>query len=101
MGRSEGARFKLKRKPSEEELEQTCEAAESAARRALFAEFDPKQISDFEIAIETVGDRPLYLSVEISVFSNFPPDRLKDIVDKACDEAFRAAEKKAKELNYA
>jgi hypothetical protein len=35
------------------------------------------------------------------VFSNFPPDRLKDLADKACDEAFRAAEKKAKELNYA
>lgn len=98
MNSSESAQLRLKRKLTQEEIEEICEAAENAARNALFAKVNPKQVSDFEIAVEATGDKPLTLTIDFSAFSSFPTDRLGRLIDEACDNALRAAEQKAKEL---
>jgi len=95
---SESAQVRLKRKLTQDEIEEICEAAENAARSHLFTKVNPKQVSDFEIAVEATGDKPLTLTVDISVFSSFPTDRLCRLIDEACDSALKAAEQKAKEL---
>jgi len=98
---SENAQLKLRRDPSQEELEQICEAAENAARDFLFTQFNPKLMLDLEISVESTGDAPLILDIEISVSPAKGVDDLSDLVDKACDKAFEAAEEKARELNVA
>ena len=98
MDCSESARLRLKRKLTQEEIEEICEAAEKAARNALFTEVKLKQVSDFEIAVEAAGDKPLTLTVDFSAFSNLPLDKLGKLVDEACDSSLKAAEKKAREL---
>jgi hypothetical protein len=95
---SESAKLRLRRKLTQNEIEEICEAAENAARSALFTKVNPKQVSDFEIAMEATCDKPLTLTVDISVFSSFPTDGLSRLIDEACDNALKAAEQKAKEL---
>jgi len=95
---SESSQLRLKRKLTQDEIEEICEAAENAARSDLFTKVNPKQVSNFEIAVEATGDKPLTLTVDFSVISGFPTDRLGRLIDEACDNAFKAAEQKAKEL---
>ncbi|WP_455280295.1 DUF3194 domain-containing protein [[Eubacterium] cellulosolvens] len=98
---SENEYFKLKRSPTEQELETICDSAEDAARNIIFKKFDPKQITDLDIAIESYGDKPLTLTVDISIYPRNSNEELDKLVDIACDEALRAAEMKAKELKIA
>lgn len=101
MNSSENAQPTLKRKLTQEEIEEICETAEKAARNALFTKVKLKQVPDFEIAVEASGDKPLILTVDFSAFSNLPLDMLGEMIDEACDISLKAAEKKAKELGVA
>ncbi|MBS7622522.1 DUF3194 domain-containing protein [Candidatus Bathyarchaeota archaeon] len=94
-------RSRLKRRLKQEEIEEICEAAEDAARKTLFAELSQKQVSDFEIAVEATGDKPLTLTVDISASPGLSNRRLGRLIEEACDRAFEAAEQKAKELGVA
>jgi hypothetical protein len=98
---SENEHLKLKRSPTEEELETICASAEDAARNIIFKKFNPKQIMDLDIAIESYGDKPLTLEVDISIYPRNSNEELDKLIEIACDEALKAAEKKAKELKIA
>jgi hypothetical protein len=95
------SRIRLKRRLKQEEIEKICEAAEDAARRSLFSTLSPKQVSDFEIAVEVTGDKPLTLTIDISASPDLSNGRLGRLIEEACDRGFEAAEQKAKELGVA
>ena len=91
--------IELSREPTTEEIEQICMAAEEAARRVLFRKISLKQVSDLDVTIEALGDKPLVLNVDIGVELLVGDENLQALVDKATDAAFLAAEAKAQELD--
>jgi hypothetical protein len=91
--------IELKRKPTSLEVEQICTAAEEAARRLLLSRVSLKQVSDLDVTIEALGDKPLLLSVDVAIELLSGNQDVEDLVDKATDAAFSAAEAKARELD--
>ncbi len=91
--------IELTRKPTEEEVEQICLAAEEAARNHLLSKVPLKQVSDLDVMVEAVGDKPLAISVDVGIEVSSGNQDLEPLVDEATERAFSAAEAKAKELN--
>ncbi len=91
--------FQFKRKPTTDEIEQICEAAQDAARKHLLSKVSLKQISDLDVTVEAEGDKPLVVYVDVAVELESGDQDLNPLVDEATDIAFSAAETKAKELN--
>ncbi len=91
--------IELRRKPTAEEVEQICLAAEEAANRRLLSKIPLKRMSDLDVVIEAVGDKPLILNVDVAIELLSGDQDLEALVDEATDAAFIAAEAKAKELN--
>lgn len=87
------------RTPTTEEIEQICEAAQEAARSHLLSKVSLKQISDIDVTVEAVGDKPLVVSVDVAIELESGNQDVEPIVDEATDMAFVAAETKARELN--
>ncbi len=98
---SENEYIELNRPPTEQELETICDSAEDAARKIIFKKVDPKQITDLDITIESHGDKPLTLIVDIFISPRNSNDEISKLIDIACNEALRAAEMKVKELKIA
>lgn len=90
--------IELIRAPTDEEIEQMCLAAEDAARRHLMSKIPLKRISDLDVMVEAVGDKPLMLSVDVAIELTSGNDDLDPLVDGATDLAFSAAEAKARDL---
>jgi hypothetical protein len=57
-----------------------------------------KRLSDLDVMIEAIGDKPLMLSVDIAIELASGNDDVDPLVDDATDLAFSAAEAKAREL---
>ena len=76
-----------------------CLAAQEAARNHLLSKVSLKRISDIDVTIEAVGDKPLTLLVDVAVELESGSEDMDPLVDEATDIAFEAAEKKARELN--
>ena len=91
--------IEFKRKPTAEEVEQICEAAQEAARKHLLSRISVKQISDLDVTIEAVGDKPLVVSIDVAIELESGDLDLDPLVDEATNMAFSAADAKAKELN--
>ena len=91
--------IELSRKPTTEEIEQICIAAEEAARRVLFNKISLKQVSDLDMTIEASGDKPLVLDVDIGVELLVRDENLQALVDKATNAALLAADAKVRELD--
>ncbi len=87
------------RTPTTEEIEQICEAAQEAARNHLLSKVSLKQISDIDVTVEAVGDKPLVVSVDVAIELESGNQDVEPIVDEATDMAFAAAETKARELD--
>ena len=87
------------RKPTTEEVEQICEAAQEAARKHLMSRISVKQISDLDVTIEAVGDKPLIVSIDVAIELESGDLDLEPLVDEATNMAFSAADAKARELN--
>jgi hypothetical protein len=90
--------IELIRAPTDEEIEQMCLAAEDAARKHLMSKIPLKRLSDLDVMIEAIGDKPLMLSVDVAVELASGNDDVDPLVDDATDLAFSAAEAKAREL---
>ena len=90
--------IELIRAPTDEEIEQMCLAAEEAARRHLMSKIPLKRLSDLDVMVEAVGDKPLMLSVDVAIELTSGNDDVDPLVDDATDLAFSAAEAKAREL---
>lgn len=91
--------IEFKRKPTPEEVEQICEAAQEAARKHLLSMISVKQISDLDVTIEAVGDKPLVVSIDVAIELESGDLDLEPLVDEATNLAFSAADAKARELN--
>lgn len=89
----------LVRKPTTEEVEEICLAAEEAARRELLRKVSLKHVSDLDVTVEALGDKPLTLNVDVGIELIFENEDLQATVNRATDAAFQAAELKARELN--
>ncbi len=87
------------RTPTEDEIEQICEAAQEAARKHLLSQVSVKQIGELDVTVEAVGDKPLAVSVDVAIELTSGNLNLDPLVDEATDRAFSAAEAKARELN--
>jgi hypothetical protein len=90
--------IEFSRPPTAEEIEQICEAAQEAARKHLLSKVSLKQISDLDVTVEAVGDKPLLISIDVAIELETGNQDLEPIVDEATDAAFSAADTKAKEL---
>jgi hypothetical protein len=91
--------IELSRKPTQDEVEQICVAAEEAARTELLRKVSLKRVSDLDVTIEALGDKPLILNIDVSVELLLADENLQAFVDKATHAAFAAAESKVRELN--
>jgi len=90
--------IELKRKPTADEIEEICVAADEAARRTLFSKISVKRVSDLDVTVEAIGDKPLFLAVEVGVELLIGAEDVQPLVDDATDAAFQAAETKVNEL---
>ena len=89
----------LVRKPTTEEVEQICLAAEEAARKEILRKVSLKRVSDLDVTVEALGDKPLTLNIDVGIELTSGDEDLQAAVNKATDVAFMAAELKARELN--
>jgi hypothetical protein len=90
--------IEFSRTPTTEEIEQICEAAQEAARSHLLRKVSVKSISDLDVTIEAVGDKPLIMLVDVAIELETGDQDLTPLVDEATEMAFSAAESKAREL---
>ncbi len=91
--------IELRRKPTTEEIEQICLAAEEAAQKHLLSKVSLKRVSDLDVTVEAVGDKPLVVYVDVAIELSAGNENLDPLVDEATDRAFSAAEAKARELD--
>ena len=91
--------IELIRELSNDEIEQICVAAEEAAKRELLTKIQLKRVSDLDVTVEAIGEKPLILSIDVSIELLIGNEDLQPLVDKATDAAFSAADAKARELN--
>ena len=91
--------IELKREPTTEEIEQICTAAEEAAKQHLLSKVPLKRISDLDVMVEALGDKPLNVNIEVAIELTSGAQDLDALVEEATELAFSAAEAKFKELN--
>jgi len=91
--------IELTRTPTETEIEEMCLAAQEAARTHLLSKISIKRISDIDVTVEAIGDKPLTLSVDVGIELESGDEDMGPLVDEATDAAFLAAERRAMELN--
>jgi hypothetical protein len=91
--------IELKRRPTTEEVEEICSAAEEAARKHLLSKVSLKRVSDLDVTVEAIGDKPLVVNVDVSIELSMGKENLQSLVDEATQLAFSAAEAKARDLN--
>ena len=73
-------------------------AAEEAARRHLLSRAPLKRLSDLDVTVDAVGDKPLVINIEVAIELQSGNQDLQPLVDEATDLAFSAAEEKVREL---
>lgn len=76
-----------------------CLAAQEAARNHLLSTVSIKRVSDIDVTVEAIGDKPLTLFVDVAIELEAGNEDMDPLVDEATDLAFRAAERKARELS--
>jgi len=76
-----------------------CLEAQEAARTHLMSKVSLKRISDIDVTVEAIGDKPLTLLVDVGIELDSGNEDMEPLVDEATEIAFLAAEKKARELN--
>jgi hypothetical protein len=90
--------IELVRELTSEEVEQICVAAEEAARKHLLSRVSVKSISELDVTVEALGDKPLVVNIDVAIELVGSNQDLQNLVDQATDLAFSAAEAKAREL---
>lgn len=91
--------IEFKRKPTTEEIEEICSAAEEAARQLILSKVGLKRVEDLDVMVEAEGDKPLRLNVEVAVEPTSSMPNLEALVEEATKTAFSAAEAKVRELD--
>jgi hypothetical protein len=91
--------IEFKRIPTTDEVEQICAAAEEAAKKYLLSKVPLKHVSDLDVTVDAMGDRPLVVNVDVAIdLANGNQDS-QALVNEATKLAFSAVEAKARELD--
>jgi len=90
--------IELTRELTVEEVEQICTAAEEAARKHLLSRVPLKHVSELDVTVDAVGDKPLVVNIDVAIELAGGSQDVRALVDEATDLAFSAAEAKAREL---
>ena len=88
----------LRRRPSSSEIEKICLAAEEAVERYFASLKRLKNYEDIAIVVKAEGEKPLNLSIEVVMDPTLQTAQSQELLKQAAEEAFKAAEDKAKEL---
>lgn len=85
---------------TDDQIEEVCAAAESAARKHIFSRVSPKQVDKLDISVEAEGAKPVNFTVEIdlSLLPETKGVKDKTIVNEAIAEAFKTIEKYLRKL---
>ncbi len=89
---------RLRRRPSPSEIEKICLAAEEAVESYLARVGGLKSYRDIGIVICADGEKPLRLTVDVIVEPSLHTPESDNILKDATEQAFKAAEEKAKAL---
>lgn len=90
--------LELSRRPSLDEIELICKAAEEGARAFLLSKISLKRITDLDVIVEATGDKPLVLDIEVGLELVEDAPEIEGLVKEATSAAFSAAELKVREL---
>ncbi|MEM3704104.1 MAG: DUF3194 domain-containing protein [Candidatus Bathyarchaeia archaeon] len=84
-----------------EQVEELCSIAEKAAREYILSRVPPKRVETLSISVETEGEKPLTLTVEVElILSPFIKNYgAQNLADGAVKEAFASVEKYLRELS--
>jgi hypothetical protein len=86
---------------SEDQMQELSEMAEKAARNYILSKVPQRKITTLDIDIETVGPKPVTISIEIDLALS-PLEKAYDaekLADEATEKAFEAIEKHLGELS--
>ncbi|MEM1551451.1 MAG: DUF3194 domain-containing protein [Candidatus Bathyarchaeia archaeon] len=83
-----------------EQIEELCSKTEEAAREYVLSKVPPKQVETLNISVETDGEKPLTLTVDVEIVLSplMQEYDVQRLADEAVKEAFRSAEKYLREL---
>ncbi|MGC8997896.1 MAG: DUF3194 domain-containing protein [Candidatus Bathyarchaeia archaeon] len=83
-----------------EQVEELCSTAEEAARKYVLSKVPPKHVETLNISVETDGEKPLTLTVDVEVVLSplMQEYDVKKLADESVKEAFRSAENYLREL---
>ncbi|MEM3553978.1 MAG: DUF3194 domain-containing protein [Candidatus Bathyarchaeia archaeon] len=83
-----------------EQIEELCSKAEEAARGYVLSKVPPKQVETLNISVETDGEKPLTLTVDVEIVLSplMQEYDVQRLADEAVKEAFKSAEKYLREL---
>ncbi|MEM1563353.1 MAG: DUF3194 domain-containing protein [Candidatus Bathyarchaeia archaeon] len=83
-----------------EQVEELCSRAERAAREYVLSKVPPKHVETLNISVETDGEKPLTLTVDVEVVLSplMQEYDVQRLADEAVKEAFKSAEKYLREL---
>ncbi len=86
---------------SEEQMQELSEIAEEAARNYVLSKVPQRKISALEIAVETVGSKPVTVSVDVDLALSplMRAYNVEKLASEAAEKAFEAAEQYLRELS--
>ena len=83
-----------------EQVEELCEIAENAARKYIASKIPLKQISVFNITVDTKGRKPITINVDIEL-NTLPTMKgyaVKKLANEATQQAFASIEKHLRKI---
>jgi hypothetical protein len=85
---------------TEEQIEEACAAAETAARKHIFSKVSAKMVDNLDISVEAEGTKPvnLYVEVDLVLLPEAKGAQEKTLAEEAVAEAFKAIEKYLRKL---
>jgi hypothetical protein len=82
-------------------MQRLSEIADEAARTHVFSEVNARNIAKLDVAVETVGSKPVTVSIEVDLLLSPTINQQKtaSLADDATKKAFHAVEQYLSELS--
>lgn len=86
---------------TEDQMQIVTEIAEKAARDYILSKIHQRKISELNIAVETVGSKPVTVSVDVdlTLSPQMKECKAEKLANKATEKAFEAMEQRLRELS--
>jgi AMMECR1 domain-containing protein len=85
---------------TDEQIEEASQAAEDAARKHIFSQVNPKEVTDLNISVEAEGAKPVSFTVEVDLVLSPEAKGIgeKTLTQQAVQKAFEAIESYLRKL---